>query len=477
MYRILAQRTPPLLPGRRGRTRLAVVAFALLLAVPAAADPPSSPVSGEVASSSTSDDWWLLSAQVTSYAFFLPSFRSPYANPEVSFGPGPTAGWSFVVSVFAGARLWEGAFVAVVPEYSNGHGAPNVSGVSGYPDGNMIRVAKVGTAPYFARIFLQQDFAIGPPGTDGDEEGPPESRLLPGGPFALRRQRPASRLSFTFGRFAMSDFLDAAEVSSDPRHRFLNWALMTQGAWDFAADTRGYTWGLVAALETPEWALRAAGALMPTTANGPVFDGDLVNSGSLMVEGEYRWRAPSGSGSARLLGYVNRANMGNYARALAAAPPGTTPVIGSVARPGTAKYGFGLLVQQDLGPLGLFFRAGWNDGATETFCFTEIDRSLSAGASLDGAPWGRPGDAVALGVATSGLSSSHAAYLAAGGVGFQLGDGALSYGWEVATEAYYTLRIVKWVELTADVQAFWNPGMNAARGPVLLAGLRLHAHI
>jgi high affinity Mn2+ porin len=396
----------------------------------------------------------------------------------VSFGPGPSAGWSVVASVFAGARLWEGAFVAVVPEYSNGHGAPNVSGVSGYPDGNMIRVAKVGTAPYLARIFLQQDFALGPAQPDAeDEDGPPEARLMPGGPFALRRTRPEARLSFTIGRFAMSDFFDAAEISSDPRHRFLNWALMSQGAWDFAADTRGYTWGVVAALETPRWAVRAAGALMPTTANGPVFDADLSNSGSLMVEGEYRWRAAPGAGSVKLLGYVNRANMGNYADALAAAPAGAPPVIGSVARQGAVKYGLGLLVQQDFGPLGTYFRAGWNDGRTETFCFTEIDRSLSVGASLDGVLWGRPGDAVALGIAASGLSSSHAGYLAAGGVGFQLGDGALSYAWEVATEAQYTLRIVRWVELTADLQAFWNPGMNAARGPVVLAGLRLHAHI
>jgi high affinity Mn2+ porin len=453
-----------------------MIALATLPAAsPVAADLPENP---STESTTTSDPWWLLSAQITSYAFYLPEFRSPYSNPEVSFGPGPSAGWSFVASVFAGARLWEGAFVAVVPEYSNGHGAPNVSGVSGYPDGNMIRVAKVGTAPYFARIFLQQDFAIGPTAAaSGEEDGPPETRLLPGGPFALRRARPESRLSFTFGRFAMSDFLDAAEISSDPRHRFLNWAIMTQGAWDFAADTRGYTWGLVAALETPQWAVRAAGALMPTTANGPVFDGNLANSGSLMVEGEYRWKAPPGPGSVKLLGYLNRANMGNYADALSAAPPGTAPVIGSVASQGAAKYGLGLLVQQEFGPLGTYFRAGWNDGKTETFCFTEIDRSLSAGGSLDGVLWGRPGDAVALGVAASGLSSSHAAYLAAGGVGFQLGDGALSYAWEVATEAQYTWRIVKWVELTADLQAFWNPGMNAARGPVFLAGLRLHAHI
>jgi high affinity Mn2+ porin len=208
--------------------RLAGAALALALAFPSAAEPPSPPPPAEVASAP--EPWWLLSAQVTSFAFYLPPFQSPYSNPEMSFGPGPSAGWSFVASVFAGARLWEGAVLAVVPEYSNGQGAPNVSGVAGYPDGNMIRVAKVGTAPYLARAFLQQDFEVGIGAREDEEEGPPEFRLLPGGPFALRHTRPASRLSLTLGKFASSDFFDAADISSDPRHRFMNWAVMTQGA-------------------------------------------------------------------------------------------------------------------------------------------------------------------------------------------------------------------------------------------------------
>jgi hypothetical protein len=427
------------------------------------------------ASAASNDPRWLAGAQATLVGFYLPRFRSRLGNPELSFGPGPAAGWSFVGSVLLGARLWEGATVVAVPEYADGRGAPNVSGVSGYPDGNIIRVTKVGTAPYVARAFFHQDVALGPPVKSGEED--PEARFAPTGPFALRRERPASRVEITVGKFATNDFFDLADASSDPRHRFLDWALMQQGAWDYAADTRGYTWGIEVGLETPGYAARAGGALMPTTANGPVYDAAVGPSGSVMVEGEIRWAAAAGRGSARLLGWVNRARAGSYAEALASASAGVPPDVDSVARRGTAKYGVALLVQQQIGPASGFLRAGWNDGRTETFCFTEIDRSLSAGAALDGEAWGRGGDAAGLGVAASGLSPSHAAYLAAGGKGFQLGDGGLSYGWEGVAEGYYSFQVLRGLLATADFQAIWNPGMNAARGPAFLAGLRLHAHL
>ena len=459
------------LAGLRSAAMLAAAAGALLPSTGLAQARPM-----PEAAAGSRDRWWLVGGQATAVGLLVPRFHSPYDSPELSFGPGPTSGWSFVGSLLLGARLWQGATVVVIPEYANGRGAPNVSGVAGYPDGNIIRVAKVGTAPYLARVFLHQDIALGPPGKS-EEEDEPEDRFAPTGPFALRRDRPTSRVEITAGKFATNDFFDLADASSDPRHRFLNWALMQQGAWDYAADTRGYTWGLEVALETPGHAVRAAWTLMPTTANGPTYDGNLANAGSLMVEGEARWRVPAGPGSAKLLGWVNRGLMGGYADALAAAPPGVAPAVDSVARRSALKYGAGLLVQQALGPVSGFLRAGWNDGRTETFCFTEIDRSLSAGASVDGEAWGRDGDAVGLALAASGLSPSHAAYLAAGGKGFQLGDGGLSYAWELVPEAFYALRATRYLLVTADVQALWNPGMNAARGPVVLAGLRLHAHL
>jgi carbohydrate-selective porin OprB len=198
-----------------------------------------------------------------------------------------------------------------------------------------------------------------------------------------------------------------------------------------------------------------------------------------MVEGQYGWGEPAAEGSVRLLAYVNRGNLGSYSDALsiaASGPPGALPDVDATATPGAVKYGFAALVQQEVGLLDLFLRLGWNDGRTQTFCFTSIDRSISVGAQLDGVVWGRRGDFAGAGVAVSGLSSSHAAYLAAGGTEFQLGDGALAYGWEVASEVYYSLQPVKYLQVTADLQAIFNPGMNAARGPTFLGGVRVHAH-
>jgi len=420
------------------------------------------------------DRFWLLGAQATAVGLYLPPFRSPYASPDVSFGPGPAGGWSFVGSLLAGANVWDGAIVVAMPEYANGRGVPNTAGVAGYPDGNIIRVAKVGTEPYLARLFFHQDFALGP--VEQPERGEPEAAFSPTGPLALRRGRAASRIEITLGKFAATDFFDSAVASSDPRHRFMNWSLMTNGAFDYAADTRGYTVGAVIAVEQPFWALRAGWTLMPTAANGPALDLDLSHSSSLMVEGEARYQVSGNPGAVKLLYYRNRAHMGSYDEALAAAPPGQPPDIGAVERVGAVKQGFGLLVDQRMGPIAGFLRAGWNDGRTETFAFTEIDRSLSAGAELPGSLWGRETDHAGLGVAVNGLAGSHARYLESGGRGFQLGDGGLRYVPEVVGELWYGVRVSPDLELAADAQLLVNPGMNSDRGPAAVLGVRLHAH-
>jgi hypothetical protein len=423
---------------------------------------------------------WRVGAQLTSSGFLVPGFRSPYRNPEASFGAStPKAGWAMVTTLFAGVRPWQGAVVVAQPEFSDGAGAPNVSGIAGYIDGNIIRVAKVGTTPYVARLFLQQQVALPGGGADdgGDAEDDPEDAFMPAGATALGRPRPASRLEVTAGKFAATDFFDVATASSDPRHHFMNWSLMTNGAWDFAADTRGYTWGLEVALEQPRCALRAAAALMPTTPNGPTLDGDLARARSEMVEAEVRYAIDGSPGAVKALGYANHARMGAFADALAVAPAGQAPRIDAVARPGATKVGAGVLVDQRVGPAAVFLRASWNDGRTEEFAFTQIERAASAGAEVPGAPWGRALDRGGVGVAVNGLSPSHVRYLQAGGIDFQLGDGRLRYAPEAVVEAYYALHLARSLELTADLQAIANPGMNADRGPVLAAGLRAHAHL
>jgi high affinity Mn2+ porin len=174
---------------------------------------------------------------------------------------------------------------------------------------------------------------------------------------------------------------------------------------------------------------------------------------------------------------LNRARLGNYRTAIAA-ERGRAPDVTAVRLPGAVKYGGGLLVDQQITTdLALFFRAGANDGQTETVSFAEIDRSLSLGGELSGRPWGRASDRLGLGVALSGLSDAHRDYLRAGGVGIQLGDGRLDAGLEYVAEVYYDVHLGKYVEVTPDIQGCVNPGMNRDRGPVALFGLRVHGHL
>jgi hypothetical protein len=364
--------------------------------------PPTRPSAPEV---SRDIGPWFVGGQVTSTGFVVPGFNSPYRNSAVSFGgQDANTGWSLVITGLAGVRPWDGAVLVAQPEWGRGTGAPNVSGIAGYVDGNIIRVAKVGKEPYLARLFFQQDFALAP--AEGVEESTPEDRFMPGGALPLGRPRPASRIEITAGKFATTDFFDVADASTDPRHRFLNWSLMTNGACDFAADTRGYTWGLVLVVETPRYALRAGEAMMPTIPNGPVLDKDLAHARSEMVEGEIR-HGFGGGGAVKLLAYQNHARMGAFSDALAAQPPGQPPDIGAVERVGTVKRGLGLLIVQRIGPASTFVRASWNDGRTEEYAFTQIERAASAGAELATDGWGRAGDHVGIGAAVNGLGPAH----------------------------------------------------------------------
>jgi high affinity Mn2+ porin len=353
---------------------------------------------------------------------------------------------------------------------------PNVSGIAGYVNGDIVRVNKVGYAPYLARAYYHQDIPLG--GRRVPDRSELEQRFAASGPHGFAEARAEMRLEITIGKFASNDFFDSTSVSGDPHHRFLNWSLMNQGAWDYAADTRAYDYGAVLAFEHPRFAARVGFALMPKTVNGMDLDWNVAESGSWMVEPELRYTVAGWPGALKLLFYLNRAAMGNYDEAIARAAPGAPPNIDAVGRPRRIKIGGGLLVEQQIGELvRAYVRVGANDGATESFVFTEIDRSLSLGAEIAGTIWRRPADRVALGLAANGLSDAHARYLAAGGRGFQLGDGKLSYAPEMIVEVYYLVSLWRYLQLTFDVQAIVHPGMNADRGPTAVFGTRLHAHL
>lgn len=388
------------------------------------------------------------------------SMTSPYAGPN-SFSADRENATTLTATLFLGRRLWEGAAIYFDPEVAGGSGLSKTLGIAGAPNGEAVRAAAPAPKAYIARLYLEQSIDLG-----GDYEPvTPEANQLGG-----RQCR--ERVTVTLGKLSALDAFDDNSYSHDARGQFLNWSLMSNGAWDYPADARGYAYGGTVELFWNDWELRYGLFAMPEEANGFTFDRTFSHAHGQSLEAVRAWSLLDRPGKARIMGYLNDAHMGDYREALRVAPAG--PDITS-SRDYRIKFGFALNAEQKLtDDLGAFTRLGWNDGRTETFVFTEIDRSFEFGFSLQGAAWTRPDDTTALAVVVNGLSSSHHDYLGAGGLGFILGDGSLSYSHETIVEYYYKAKLAKSLFLSIDYQYVGNPGYNRDRGPVSIFGLRVH---
>ncbi len=408
----------------------------------------------------------LLGAQVTVIGQHLFPFSALYSGPKSLETTGDTKA-THTYGVYLGAHVLAHLQAYLDVEMAQGAGISNATGLAGITNGDVIRqgTANLSRGPYLARIIVRY---VVPLGTAAD--------TVSRGIDQLPGVEPSARLEVKAGKLAASDDFDQNRYANATRTQFMNWGLFNNTAWDFAADTRGYTWGALVAWVEPRWALRVGSFAMPTMANGNVFDSSFPHARGDNVE--LTIHAGRDGTVIRALAYENRARMGSYAEALArAAALGTTPDIVADDRPGRTKVGVGLSVEQplaDSGETGLFARGGWNDGRTEDFVFTEADRHLSAGLQLAGRHWRRPVDRVGLAYLLHGLSTDHRAYLAAGGQGFLLGDGRLRYGAEGIFEAYYRAQLGPYVEVGPDVQWIHHPGYNQDRGPAAVASLRLN---
>ena len=402
---------------------------------------------------------WNLYLQATSIGQYHGSFDSPYSG-RFSLASHPEAEVSLTATLFLGLRVARDTTVYIDPEIAGGRGFSAVNGIANFPNGEMPRVATATPKPYLARFYITQDFALG----EGREAVESDSNQLAG-------SRPERRYSITAGRFTLTDFFDNNRYSHDPRTQFMGWAVMYNGAWDYPADTRGYTWGWMHELHMKTWSLRYASAAEPRVANGLRFDRRLLVDRGDVVEGEYRPTIASHAGTVRALAYFNHSDSGRYAEALTLA----TPDVAAVHRAGTLKYGFGLNIEQEITKdVGVFGRLGWNDGKTESFAYAVIDRLASAGVSVTGTQWKRPHDTVATAFIATGISGIHGLYLARGGYDFMLGDGQLRRGPEFTSESYYSAELVKGFFATLDLQHVTNPAYNRDRGPVWIGALRLH---
>jgi len=287
------------------------------------------------------------------------------------------------------------------------------------------------------------------------------------------------RYTITVGRFSLTDFFDNNAYTHDPRSQFMAWGVMYNGAWDYPADTRGYTWGWVHELHTRNWSWRYASAAEPRVANGEQFDRRLFVDRGDCFEGERRYSWRKHPGTVRLLEYFNHTNSGSYAAAIQLGEQtGTTPDINAVDKHGTLKYGTGVNLEQEITQdAGFFARLGWNDGKTQDFAFTAIDRLASGGVSVKGTKWKRRDDVAAISFTAGGISGVHAVYLARGGLDFLIGDGRLNYAPEYVWESYYSAKLFRGFFATVDVQHDSNIAYNHDRGPVWIESLRLHMEL
>lgn len=412
------------------------------------------------------EEAWQARFQTTYVRQNKPPFRADYSGPN-SLSPERERSYSLTATAMLGARPWRGAEVYLNPEMALGLPLSQLTGLGGFPNAELARTAGRDPTFYLARLFVRQTWALGgatPQRVESDQN-------------QLAGSVPSRRVVATVGLLPVIDLFDDNAYSHDGRTQFMNWSIVTHAAFDFAADARGYSRGAALEWFHDDWALRVARFAMPTESNGAKQNLALGRSHGDQIEVERGWRLGERPGRVRLLAWRNRAVMGSFADALAlAAATGATPDLTQVRRD-QAKVGFGVNLEQSLGGAdGVFLRASRHDGRTETFAYTEVDRSLSAGVLLGGARWGRERDSAGLAFARNGLSASHRDYLAAGGLAFFLGDGRLSYRPETIVEAFYSLSLAPRAWASVNLQRIANPGHNADRGPVNVYGVRLHAN-
>lgn len=459
------------LPKLISSTATVILAIALLSASVAAQSDNPSPDPGEADPRATffehsnTSKWWF-SGQVNIVFQAHGDFYANYSGTNSLHNKAEHA-TSRVLTFFTGYAFNPNTALYLDVEEAGWGGISGALGLAGFTNLDVVRNPAIGTQPYIARLMLQQVVPLSSEKMEAERT-----------PLSLQTEVPVRRLTFRAGKFALSDFFDTNVAGSDSHYQFLNWVTINSGAYDYAADTRGYTVGVLVEYQDRNWGVRFAEALMPKVANGPNLDANVARARSENVELELRpTLAQDRDTTIRFLTYVNHADMGDYREALQLYFDHLTPTpdVTATRRQGRIKYGFGVNFEEEFAKdIYAFGRWSWNEGKHESFAYTEDDQFLEVGAFSKGTRWRRRLDRAGVAFASSGISAHHQKYLANGGLGFILGDGALNYGRENIVEVFYNAHVWRGLYLGVDVQHINNPGYNRDRGPVTVPGLRAH---
>ena len=421
------------------------------------------------------DRWWLSGQANVIFQGDLP-FHSPYEGTN-SFRNAAEYKTSLLGTLYGALRptrsIRYSTDLILDLESSGGRGLSQALGLASFSNLDVVRNPSLGATPYIARYGIHQVIGL-----------TRETVSQEPGFFAVAPSVPVRRIEFRVGKMTLPDFFDVNSIGSDSHLQFMNWTMDNNGAWDYAADTRGYTVGGMAEYDDRSWSLRYGFFAMPTVANG--IDMDWAFSRAHAQDGEFELRhsfVPKRKGVTRALFYANRAHMGTYREAVEDFLNGSDTLKYGAKVPnillhehfGALKYGFGWNAEQELTEnLRVFGRFGWNEGQHESYAYTEVDQTVEAGGDYAGGRWHRPADKIGLAVVSNAIKRDHQKYLELGGLGFLIGDGRLNYGRETTVESYYTLHAWRGLFYSVDVQHINNPGYNRDRGPVWVGAVRAH---
>ncbi|WP_395742637.1 carbohydrate porin [Prosthecobacter sp.] len=414
----------------------------------------------EAAAASADEENWSIHMQNTNVLQGHAAVRSPYAGQN-SLNSAPQMRQTVSLDLLLGLRLWEGAEMHLDGMMWQGFGMSNALGVAGFPNGEAFRKGTSEPNANISRAFIRQSFGLG----SEMEDAPSGSLFLKGGQHK-------SRVVVTLGRFGAKDIFDGNAYANDARTQFMNWSLMANGAWDYPADSLGFTTGGAVELYLHQWVARYGLFQVPNVSNGIGMDPHFWKAWAQVLELERKHEIHGHPGAVRVLAYLNRAHMGSFQQTLdnPARPADITN-----SRAYRLKYGFCLNADQEIADgLGVFTRLGWSDGKEEAWSFTDVDSSASFGLSAKGTAWNRPNDTLAIAGIVNVISKPHRAFFQQGGTGILVGDGTMSYGPEKIIETYYDIGVTSWLHLAFDYQFVTNPAYNRDRGPVHIFGARLH---
>jgi hypothetical protein len=402
------------------------------------------------------------------------NFKSSYSGQN-SLDSLKSMSYTWSGTLFFGARIAPNTDVYFNPEVVSGVPFSDLAGLGGFTNGEATKANGAQAKFYSARAFARHTI---------NQEG--DKVVLENEANQITQTVSSNRVVLTGGQFSTLDIFDDSRYAKDPRIQFMNWGNMTYLAYDYAADARGYSWGLAGEWYLDNWVMRASRMLAPKSPNGRDLNWQIFNAYGDQVEVERQHNIAELPGKVSVLAYRNQMILArfqdatNYINQDPATRQGSQ-AINNVRSSNQIKTGIGLNAEQALTKdLGIYGRAFTSDGHTETMSFTEADNSISVGMGINGTQWKRPDDTIGISMMQNGLSSYRRSYLQAGGVSYFIGDYAgpsqtISYSPERIGEIYYNATVIKNVLAGLNFQHIINPAYNSARGPVNILSFRIHA--